>query len=256
MLVNPISVRDGAVAIAGRPLLRHIDLTVHPGDVIALLGENGSGKSTLVKLILGLLPAAGGEVRLFDTPLAEFRQWERVGYVPQRTTATPGVPATVWEVVASGRLPRRRLFQPLGRAGRDAVRRALEAVGLEDRSNDPLSSLSGGQQQRALIARALAAEPELFVLDEPNAGVDTTNQEALADTLAVLVERGATVVVVLHELGPMEPLITRSVVVHDGLITYDGPPLPHAHGSHHHHPRSSPMAVVPAVTAPLDGGLS
>lgn len=246
-----VSVERGRVDYSGRPVLRDLDLTVLHGEVVALLGENGSGKSTFIRAALGLTPLTSGAVRLFDTPLASFRQWERVGYVPQRSTAATGVPATVREVVSSGRLARRRPLLPMSREDRAAVDSALEAVGLSDRARDPLSTLSGGQQQRALIARALAGRPDLFVLDEPNAGVDSHNQQALADSLALLVAQGATVLVVLHELGPMAPLIDRSVTLREGRVCADVH-HEHSHGSHHHHREDEPGSPVP-LQAPWEG---
>ena len=175
---HPVELVAGAVAIGGRPVLRGVDLTVAAGEFVALMGANGSGKSTLVKALVGLRPLVTGELRLFGTPLDSFASWERVGFVPQRQGASSGVPASVWEVVASGRLSRRRLFRVLSRADRAAIDDALKVVGLTHRARDGISQLSGGQQQRALIARALAAEPELFFLDEPTAGVDLPHQQA------------------------------------------------------------------------------
>jgi zinc transport system ATP-binding protein len=260
----PVAVEatTAAVAIGGRLVLRGIDLAVRTGDFLALMGANGSGKSTLVRALVGLRPLTAGSVRLFDTPLGDFEEWHRVGYVPQRATAATGVPTSVWEVVAAGRLTRRRLLRPLSRADRAAIDDALEVVGLADRRRDAVSHLSGGQQQRALIARALAGEPELFFLDEPTAGVDLPNQETLATTLGQLKQRGATVVLVAHELGPLARLVDRAVVMRDGRVAYDGPPLrdheahepwfgePH---THHHHPGSARRPDhVPQVTSPLD----
>lgn len=255
-----IEVADGAVAIAGRPILRGIDLSVRRGEFVALMGANGSGKSTLVRAITGLRPLVSGQVSLFGTPLGDFRDWQKVGFVPQRASAASGVPASVWEVVASGRLTRRRLLRPLGKADKAAITEALEVVGLADKASESVSTLSGGQQQRTLIARALAGEPELFFLDEPNAGVDLPNQQALADALQVLSDRGATIVLVAHELGPMAPLIDRAVVMRDGRAVYDGAPLadhevhdPHFGEAHtHHHPRLSKHDHAPHVAAPLD----
>ncbi len=219
-----VTVHGGNVALGGRPVLRGIELAVRPGEVVAILGANGSGKSTLVRGLMGLTPWTSGDVRLFGDPLASFRQWQRVGYVPQRITAAGGVPATVAEVVGSGRLSRRRLLMPMGRRDRQAVRNAIAAVELTDRTHDAVGQLSGGQQQRVLIARALAGEPDLLVLDEPNAGVDHHNQIGLADTLRPMVSAGATVLFVLHELGPLAPLIDRTVVLREGRVAYDGPP--------------------------------
>lgn len=257
-----VEVVDGAVILGGRPILRGIDLTVRQGEFVTLLGGNGSGKSTLVRAVMGLVPTARGEVRLFGTPLRRFRRWRRIGFVPQRVTATSGVPASVWEVVAAGRLSRRPLLRPLRRSDRAAVRDAIDAVGLGDRVQDSCSTLSGGQQQRALIARALAGEPDLFVLDEPMAGVDLASQQAFADTLTALVQQGATILLVAHELGPLAPLVDRTVVMRDGRIAYDGPPLTsfqdadeHGWSGHGHHPPGlldQPTDHAPAVGSPLD----
>ncbi|MEV4757896.1 ATP-binding cassette domain-containing protein [Micromonospora sp. NPDC049559] len=241
-----ISVRHGAVAYDGRPVLRDVSLTVTAGEVIAVLGANGSGKSTLIRAILGLVPLAGGSVELFGTPLrprsrALRRQWARIGYVPQRLGAGSGVPATVAEVVGSGRLARRGILRPPGAADREAVTAALRAVGLADRAADPVATLSGGQQQRTLIARALAGQPELLVLDEPTAGVDANSQEAFADALRGFISGGGTVLLVAHELGPLASLISRCVVVHEGRIAHEGgvprPAGHHAEPGHDHvHP--------------------
>ncbi|MER7892363.1 metal ABC transporter ATP-binding protein [Micromonospora sp. NPDC094482] len=236
-----ITVEHGAVGYDGRPVLRDVSLRVTAGEVVAVLGANGSGKSTLVRAVLGLVPLTGGSVTLFDRPLRRFRQWERVGYVPQRLGAGGGVPATVREVVASGRLARRGFLRPPGAADRAAVDLALRAVGLADRAGDPVATLSGGQQQRTLIARALAGRPELLVLDEPTAGVDAASQEAFAGALREFVADGGTVLLVAHELGPLRPVISRAIVVHEGGICHDGsvpePAGHHAEPDHDHvHP--------------------
>ncbi|MER7410494.1 metal ABC transporter ATP-binding protein [Streptomyces cacaoi] len=213
----PVTLRGATAALGGRPVLRGIDLTVERGETVALLGANGSGKSTTIRAVLGQVPLTGGSLELFGTPLARFRDWRRIGYVPQRSTAAAGVPATVREVVSAGRLARRR-FRPLGSADKTAVREALELVGMADRARDPVEALSGGQHQRVLIARALAAAPELLVMDEPLAGVDVASQEVLAQTLRDQVAQGTSVLLVLHELGPLAPLIDRAVVLRDGLV--------------------------------------
>jgi zinc transport system ATP-binding protein len=242
----------------GREILRDVSLQVTAGDVVAILGANGSGKSTLIRTILGLVPARRGEVRLFGTPQQRFRHWERIGYVPQRLGAGSGVPATVGEVVASGRLARRGVFRFPGAADKAAVRDALTAVGLLDRIGDPVATLSGGQQQRTLIARALAGRPDLLVLDEPNAGVDAASQEAFAAALTRFAGAGGTILLVLHELGPLRPLIGRAVVVHDGRIAYEGtPPEPaghHAEPDHEHlHPHAEELKAGICEWAPTEG---
>jgi zinc transport system ATP-binding protein len=217
---------------------------------VAILGPNGSGKSTLIRSMIGLLPLTAGDVRLFGTPLAEFGSWDRVGYVPQRATAASGVPATVREVVASGRLSRRRLLRPLRRVDRIAIDAALSVVGMADRSSDGVAQLSGGQQQRVLIARALVSRPDLFVLDEPTTGVDLPSQEALVETLRPLVARGATIVLVAHEVGAMHSLIDRAIVIRNGQKVYDGePPSSEERTAFHGHAHPD----RPAVHVPLAG---
>jgi zinc transport system ATP-binding protein len=255
-----VAITDGAVELGGRPILRGIDIEVHAGEVLAVLGANGSGKSTLIRTMMGLVPTARGEVRLFGTPLPRFRQWHRVGFVPQRVTAASGVPASVREVVSSGRLSRRRPFAPRRREDREAVDAAIVAVGLADKARDGVSTLSGGQQQRVLIARALAGVPDLLVLDEPTAGVDVQSQETFARALAGLADRGATIVLVAHELGPLADLVERALVMRDGRVAYDGPPIAaftevdaaHAHDPHHLDLTRPVADHRPAVESPLD----
>ena len=218
-----LSVRDASVTFEGRPVLRHVHLEVAEGEIVALLGANGSGKSTLVRAAVGLVPLDEGQVELFGTPLAKFRDWRRLGYVPQHSRAVAGVPATVQEVVMSGRLSRRPFAGLARTADHDAVTAAVARVGLPDRLHSPLAELSGGQQQRVLIARALAGDADLLVMDEPTSGVDHDSQESLAELLGGLVNEGASIVLVAHELGPMRPLIDRTVVLRHGRVDYDGP---------------------------------
>jgi len=236
-----LEVVNADVGYDGRMVLRGIGLSAAATEVIAILGANGSGKSTLVRAALGLVPLSAGEVRLFGTPLSRFRQWSRIGYVPQRLGAGGGVPAMVREVVAEGRLGRRGFLRPASAADSDAVAQAIAAVGLAHRADDSVSTLSGGQQQRVLIARALAGQPDLLVLDEPTAGVDAASQEAFAGALKLFVHNGGTVILVAHELGTLAPLVTRAIVVHHGQIVHSGPvPEPAGHhaepGHEHVHP--------------------
>ena len=253
-----IGVNDLHVHAGASHILRGIDLTIRAGETVALLGANGSGKSTLVKAIVGVLPASRGSVRLFDAPPGtDSSTATRLGYVPQRVSVRTGVPSTAAEVVASGLLHRRRLWPP--RNWRSRARAALDQVGLADRADSAMHILSGGQQQRVLIARALVRDPDLLVLDEPVAGVDHPSQEAFAATVRRLGERGVTVLVVLHELGELADLVTRTVVLRHGRVVHDGgPPRPHAeHGapSHQHqHRHDGETPRVPTLTQdPVSG---
>lgn len=168
--------------------------------------------------------------------------WKNIGYVPQRVSAGTGVPSTAAEVVASGLLYGLKIRTPRNASARTLD--ALDQVGLADLADRSVNELSGGQQQRVLIARALVREPRLLLLDEPVAGVDQPSQENFAETLSNLAAHGTTVLVVLHELGALAPLITRTVVLRHGRKVHDGAPLPpapeHAAAGHQHlHPASS-----------------
>ena len=245
MSVPPlVRLRGASIGYDRRAVIAGIDLVVEPGEVVALLGPNGSGKSTLVRGMLGLAQILGGEVQLFGQPVARLRDRWRVGYVPQRHANATGLPTTVEEVVACGRLPRLRPWQRFGRADREHVAAAIETVGLAGRERSSMLHLSGGQQRRALIARALAAEADLLVLDEPTAGVDAASQRALADTVERLADGGATILYITHEPGPVAHLCTRAVELRDGRIAYDGPVsgAPEHGDDHHHH-------TVPAAPA-------
>jgi zinc transport system ATP-binding protein len=256
---------DLSVELGGLPVLRGISLTVHRGETVALLGGNGSGKSTLVRSLLGLTPLRRGRVHLFGTDAARFKDWARIGYVPQRSTINL-TRAKVSEIVGSGRLGHRLPFVPPNREDRKAIKDALEVVGLNDRAAAEMQLLSGGQQQRVLIARALATRPELLVLDEPTAGVDLEHQRILADVLAELLRRGMAILVVLHEIGPLAPLVDRAIVLREGRVVHDGD-LPRStselhdhhrieHGGHEHTALDEERATPPApsVAGPLDTG--
>jgi len=218
-----VELHAAAVGYGEHPVVSDVSLRIDRGEVVALVGPNGSGKTTIVRGILGLAPVVAGHVELFGVPAQQFRERWRIGYVPQRHTVVGAVPSTVEEVVGSGRLPRKRWFAPTTRDDRRVVARAIDVVGLTDRRRAPVSTLSGGQQRRVLIARALAAEPDVLVMDEPTAGVDAQSQEALTQTLARLVHDGLTLLVVTHDVAPLAPILTRVVAVADGRVVGDEP---------------------------------
>jgi zinc transport system ATP-binding protein len=194
------------------------------GEFVAIAGPNGGGKTTLLRLVLGLERPAGGEARLFGEPVDGFGRRDALGYLAQRAQLGLDAPATVREVVTAGRLPRAGLLGRLGRDDRTHVDKAIGRVGLSEVADRPLARLSGGQQQRAFVAKALASEPELLVLDEPTAGVDVEAQETLAALLDRLHrELDVTILYVSHEFGAVERFVERLVLVRNGIV-FDGSP--------------------------------
>jgi len=215
---------DATLGYDATPVLTDVNLSVSAGEFVGVVGPNGSGKSTLVKSFVGLADHLEGEFSAFGLDAKSFKQRWRIGYVPQNLTPTGALPATVEEVVASGRLARSRWYRLPSRVDRGAVASAIARVGLDGLAKKVVHHLSGGQQRRALIARALVSETDLLLLDEPTAGIDVEAQASLSQTLAQLASTGTTIVLVTHDLTPFEPHLTRVVWVNHGRVEYDGPP--------------------------------
>jgi zinc transport system ATP-binding protein len=227
MQLAPAAIELQRVSFAygrGATVLRDVDLRVEQGEFVAIAGPNGGGKTTLIRLALGLERPLTGHALLFGEPTEAFTRRRTLGYLAQRSKLGTEAPATVREVVAAGRLAAGGLLGPLRRRDRAIIAEAIERVGLTERADASLHTLSGGLQQRAFIAKALAAEPSVLVLDEPTAGVDAAAQEALAALLAGLHrELGTTILYVSHEFGAVERHVERLLLVR-GTITFDGAP--------------------------------
>ena len=223
----PLTVELEGVGFAypgGPPVLHDVDLAVEQGEFVAIAGPNGGGKTTLLRIVLGLERPQAGSARLFGEPAVRCSRRFRIGYLAQRALLGIESPVTVREVVSAGRAPRNGFAGRLGKRDRALVDAAIERVGLGPLAGKPTATLSGGQQQRAFIAKALAGQPELLVLDEPTAGVDVDAQESLAALLDELHrELGATVLLVSHEFGAVERFVERLVLVR-GAIVFDGDP--------------------------------
>jgi len=215
LTTTPIELVNISFAYESGQVIHDVSLRVEPNDYLLLLGANGSGKSTLLKVALGLLEPSSGEARLFGRASTDAQARGRVGYVPQRAVISARVPATVAEVVLAGRAGR-SVFGRYSRADRQAAARALERVGLQGSFRRRVGELSGGQQQRVLIARALANEPSLLILDEPTAGVDRDSQIQFARVLRDLHANGVAIVVVAHDLGAIGRDVRRVVALHQG----------------------------------------
>ena len=206
-------------------ILDSVSLKVHRGDFLALLGPNGSGKSTLIRVMLGLQKPTSGRIRIMGMDLSEFTAWHRVGYVPQKITdLDPLFPASVKEVVAMGILPHKSWPRFLGYRDESVIDEVLDLMEMRKYKNRRIWALSGGQQQRVFIARALASEPEVLVLDEPTAGVDGATQERFYDMLEhINKEKGVTMILVTHDIGVVTKHVDKVACLNQKLIF---------HGSH------------------------
>ena len=259
-----VSLRSASFGYAERAVVTEVTLDIHAGEVVAILGPNGSGKSTLIKGLLGLNDHLGGQVALFGIPFDRFRDHARVGYVPQRHTLSASVRATAAEIVAIGRLPHQNWLGRANREDRRIIQESLALVGLADRAAVDVSTLSGGQQRRVLIARALAAQPDVLIMDEPTAGVDLASQEVLSQVLARLAGRGTTMLIVTHEVQALRGVLTRVVELDGGRITSDGttadhdrsqPALAASHNGHHHDDDEVPgVSTAAGPLDPIPGG--
>jgi ABC-type Mn2+/Zn2+ transport system ATPase subunit len=204
--------------------LEEISFRVARGEFVAIIGPNGSGKTTLIKTILGLVTPAAGKVRLFAQPPQQLDGgWKRVGYVPQNAQVDPRFPIRVLDVVLMGRYGRLGLIRRPGRRDREAARRALEQVGIADLAERPIGRLSGGQRQRVLVARALANEPELLLLDEPTTGLSVGTTEGLFDLLNVLHHQGITILVVSHDVGVVAQHVDQVACINRRLVAHGRP---------------------------------
>ncbi len=199
------------------PVLQDVDLRIERGQFASIVGPNGGGKTTLLKLVLGLLRPARGRVRVFGQ--APERARPRIGYMPQHTDHDRLFPATAGDVVRMGRLRRGWPLGPFGRRDRRAASEALERVGLAAVHDRPFADLSGGQRQRVLIARALAGEPEMLLLDEPTSNIDTAAVDAFYDLLETL-SRSLTVVTVTHDIGFVSSRVRSVVCVNRRVVTH------------------------------------
>jgi zinc transport system ATP-binding protein len=216
-LPNLIELDAVSFAYESGRVLSDVTLSIGAKDYVVLLGANGSGKTTLLKVALGLLKPTSGRALLFERPATDPRARERVGYVPQRAVISSRLPATVLEVVLAGRAAKRR-FGGFTREERDQAVHALERVGMAPFARRRIGELSGGQQQRVLIARALAADPGLLILDEPTAGVDRDSQLRFAEVLRGLNRDGVAIVIVAHDLGAVGRDVKRVLALHDGHV--------------------------------------
>jgi zinc transport system ATP-binding protein len=219
-----LELRDLCVNLGSDRVLNNIDLTIGAGERIGIAGPNGGGKTTLLRAILGLTPTCCGTVKFFGVPLADFRERRRIGYVAQNAAhVDPSFPATALEVVLLGRVAPRGLLRRFNGEDRRLAVEALREVGLEDLQDRPIGRMSGGQRQRVLLARALASQPDILVLDEPTTGFDAAARDDFVKLLLHLnEEHNITLLLVSHDQDILAHAAGRLIVVDRGIV-HDGP---------------------------------
>jgi manganese/zinc/iron transport system ATP- binding protein len=213
---SAIETHNLTISYQHKPVLWDVDMNLPEGSLIGVIGPNGSGKSTLLKSIMGLLPLNSGYISLFGEPLEKVRH--RISYVPQRETVDWDFPIRVREVVAMGRYGKLTLLGRLSRHDQERIDEAIHKVGLEDFAQRQISQLSGGQQQRVFLARALAQEADLYLMDEPFAGVDAASEQSIIGVLAEMRANGKTVLMVHHDLQTVADYFDWMVLLNTRLI--------------------------------------
>ncbi len=211
-----VEAHNVTVAYNQKPVLWNVDFTLPEGNLIGIIGPNGSGKSTLLKSIMGLTTLSSGYIRLFGQTLEAVRS--RISYVPQRETVDWDFPASVFDVALMGRYTRGNLFGRLSTLDKEIAAEALRKVNLLDYKNRQISQLSGGQQQRVFIARALAQQADLYIMDEPFAGVDAATENTILELLTELKNEGKTLLVVHHDLQSAERFFDWIVLLNTRLV--------------------------------------
>jgi len=214
--IQAIEVHNLTVSYDGRPVLWDIDLNLEAGKIIGIIGPNGSGKTTLLKTIMGLIKSSSGFVKVFGKSLDEMR--ERVAYVPQRESVDWDFPASVLDVVLMGRYRNYNLFKRTNKTDLEIANKSIEKVGLTEYKNRQISQLSGGQQQRVFIARALAQQADLYLMDEPFVGVDAATESAILLLLQEMKAQGKTVLIIHHDLQTVSDYFDYLVLLNTRLI--------------------------------------
>jgi len=230
-----VHVEDLTVAYEGKPVLWDIDVDIPPGVMAAIIGPNGAGKSTLLKTVLGVMRPTAGHIYIHGAPPGARRR--RIAYVPQRSAVDWDFPTTVLDAVTMGLYGQLGWLRWPGRRERERAFAALEQVGLTDLARRQISQLSGGQQQRVFLARALIQEADVYLLDEPMAGVDATTERTIVQLLQQLRDAGRTVLVVHHDLQTVRDYFDWLVILNVRVIAqgrietvYSGENLRRAYG--------------------------
>ncbi len=211
--------------VRGQKILSNISLQIFNGDYIAIIGPNGGGKTSLIRMLLGLNKPISGDIKLYGKKQSEFKEWSKIGYVPQRASLVDAnFPATVLDIVKMGRTAKRSLFSRMSDEDNSAVEDAIIKMDIKDLKEKMIGTLSGGQRQRVMIARALASKPEILILDEPNTGVDARSQKRFYALLAKLnKDENMTILFITHDIGVIADDIGRLFTINQKATICNNP---------------------------------
>ncbi len=209
----------------GQHILSNISLEIFNGEYIAIIGPNGGGKTTLARMLLGLNKPTSGKIKLYGKKIKAFQSWEKIGYVPQRAShVDENFPATVEDIVKMGRISKRSLFSRFSQEDKQAIEESMRKMDVLDLKNKMVGKLSGGQRQRVMIARALASNPEILILDEPNTGVDMVSQKRFYALLKKLnTEENITILFITHDVGVIADDISRLFTINQKISICNSP---------------------------------
>ncbi len=218
-------VKNLRFTVGGVDILSDVSLQIYNSQYIGIIGPNGGGKTTLIRLLLGLEKPTNGEIKIYGQKLSKFKKWHKIGYVPQRASQVDAsFPATALDIVKMGRTAQRKLFSKMGSEDDMLVEDAMKQMDILHLKDKMIGTLSGGQRQRVMIARALASEPEILILDEPNTGVDVKSQNRFYSLLKKLnKEKNITIIFITHDVGVIVDDIARLVTVNQKVITCNNP---------------------------------
>ncbi len=220
--IPAIEIRDLNFSFNELPILENINMTIEAGDFAGLVGPNGGGKTTLLKLIMGLYKIQSGTIRLFGQPIKKHRK--RIGYVPQYANFKSDFPISVLDTVLQGRLGLTRSFGGYGRKDKEIAHKVMQETEIEHLAQRSIQALSGGQMQRVLVARALATEPEILLLDEPTANIDQRSEKDIFDLFKAINQR-MTILIISHDIGFVSDYINRVFCLNKTLVCHDASPV-------------------------------
>jgi zinc transport system ATP-binding protein len=218
-------IKNLSFVVKDQTILSNISLEIFRSEYIAIIGPNGGGKTTLIRMLLGLEKPTSGEVKIYGKKLSNFKEWHKIGYVPQRAShVDASFPATVLDIVKMGRTSQRSMFGAFSELDNQLVNDAMLKMDIVDLKDKMIGTLSGGQRQRAMIARALASKPEILILDEPNTGVDAVSQKKFYALLRELNKKeGITIVFITHDIGVIADDIARLFTINQKAVICNNP---------------------------------